>query len=528
MPTIKIRKEKLLKIKKLLRDNAEEIQKLATIHHAKLLGSSPTHKNQAEKYRQAHVKIIKAYAFYLDDFKKGTVVFKKLGEKLAKEAVQDGLTIEEAVDGTAFQKQAIWAKLKESGLLKEMSAYGLFEFSQIIESYCDVIASKLAFNYHNFFTEKFAQSNERFRALIEQSADAIALVNAKGKVLYASPTTKLLMGYTPEEFKKLTNPFALVPPNDRELVTKLFAKLLKKPGSTEHIVYRVMHKNGKHIWIESAMTNLIHDPNVGAVVLNYHDISERMLLESQKDDFISIATHELKTPVTSIKAYAQVLQSRFEKEGNTEAVRMLSKMDLQLNKLTNLIRDLLDATKVAAGKLQFHEGSFDLTELVKDIVDEMQMTTTKHLITKKLAPTKIISGDRDRIGQVITNLLSNAIKYSPNSKKIFVSTQTGKNEVQLRVQDFGIGVPKKKLKRVFDRFFRVGDAEDTFGGLGLGLFISSEIVKRHGGRIWVDSVEGEGSIFRVALPIEHDDTKKYLTRATAEDIIEERENPAHD
>ena len=353
----------------------------------------------------------------------------------------------------------------------------------------------------SYLTEKIARSEARFRALIEKSSDAIALVTPKGKVIYASPATKGLMGYTPEEFEKLSNPFKLAPPDDRKFVTKLFEKLLKKPGSTEHAVYRVLHKNGKQIWIESAMTNLINDPNVSAVVINYRDISERKLLESQKEDFITIATHELKTPVTSIKGYAQVLQARFGRGGNLEAVAMLSKMNVQITKLTNLIGDLLDVAKVDEGILQFHKGSFDFNVLVTDIIGEMQMTTTKHHIIKKLSSAKTISGDRDRVGQVITNLLSNAIRYSPHGKKIIVTTLANKKEVTLSVQDFGIGILKEKQEKVFERFFRAGDSEDTFAGLGLGLFISAEIVKRHGGRMWVDSIEGKGSKFCFTLPV---------------------------
>ena len=132
--------------------------------------------------------------------------------------------------------------------------------------------------------------------------------------------------------------------------------------------------------------------------------------------------------MTSIKAYAQVLQSRFQKEGNTKAVEMLAKMDAQLKKLTGLIGDLLDVTRVDGGKLQFHEGIFDFNELTTEIVEEMKLTTTKHPIIKKLAETKIVDGDRDRIGQVITNLLSNAIKYSPHKEKIMVTTTTDKKE----------------------------------------------------------------------------------------------------
>ena len=367
-----------------------------------------------------------------------------------------------------------------------------------------------------------AVSDERFRALIEKSSDAIALVTPKGKVTYASPATKGLMGYTSEEFKELTNPFELAPPDDRKFVTKLFEKLLKEPGSTEHAVYRVLHKNGKHIWIESAMTNLLNDPNVKAVVINYRDITERKLLETQKNDFISIATHELKTPVTSIKAYAQVLQSRFQKEGNTKAVEMLSKMDAQLKKLTGLIGDLLDVTRVDGGKLQFHEGFFDFNELATEIIEEMKLTTTKHPITKKLAETKIVAGDRDRIGQVITNLLSNAIKYSPHDEKIIVTTSADKKEITLRVQDFGIGIAKEQLDKVFERFFRVGDAEDTYAGLGLGLFISSEIIKRHGGRIWVESSGKKGSTFCFTLPIKRSAKIKKDTNTLLE---EEKSRP---
>ena len=517
LPKVKKEQGKFSKLKTLLRDNADAIQKSATVHHTKLIGGDPLPNAQFKKYSNAHIKIVKSIAHNLSDFERGTTIFKKLGEELAKDAVKDGLTIEEAVDGTIFLKQAIWKKLEETGMLQDISVQDLYEFSQTIGNYCDVLASKTAFTYHNYYTERIAGSEERFRALTEKSADAIALVTPKGKVTYASSGTKGLTGYTPEEFKKLTNPFELAPPDDRKVVTKLFEKLLKNPGSTEHAVYRILHKNGKHIWIESAMTNLMDDPNVNAVVINYRDITERRLLETQKDDFISIATHELKTPVTSIKAYAQVLQSRFAKEGNIKAVEMLSKMDVQLKKLTGLIGDLLDVTKVDGGKLQFHEGLFDFNELVTEIINEMKLTTSKHTITKHLVGTTTIQGDRDRIGQVITNLLSNAIKYSPHDQKIIVTTSGNKKEVTLSVQDFGIGIAKDQQDKVFERFFRVGDAEDTFAGLGLGLFISSEIVKRHGGRISVKSPGRKGSTFCFTLPIKRNASRKHITNTLVED-----------
>lgn len=357
-----------------------------------------------------------------------------------------------------------------------------------------------------------------FRALIEKSSDAVALVNPKGKVLYCSPSTKSVMGFTQQEFKKLSNPFKLAPPDDRKVVTKLFEELLKKPGSSTHARYRIKHKNNKLIWIDSTMTNLIEDPNVAAVVINYRDATERKNLERQREEFISIASHELKTPVTSIKGYTQVLQSRMSKEGNTQVVEFLGKMDAQLNKLTSLIGDLLDSAKIDGGRLQFHEELYDFNELVIDIVDEMQQTTPFHKLIKILAPTKIVTGDRDRVGQVITNFISNAIKYSPHTKEITITTLAKKDTVMLSVQDCGQGIPKEKQKNIFDRFFRVsGKNQDTFAGLGLGLYIAAEIVKRHDGRIWVESEENEGSTFNFTLPIKKNEVNMQNTNTLVEE-----------
>jgi PAS domain S-box-containing protein len=232
------------------------------------------------------------------------------------------------------------------------------------------------------------------------------------------------------------------------------------------------------------------------------DITEQKLLERQKDDFLGIASHELKTPVTSIKAYGQVLQTIFRRKGDTKAVEHLLKMDAQVNKLTALISDLLDVTKIQSGRMEFYEDLFDFNELVTEQVEQLQLTTEKHVIRKELSNAKSVYGDRERIGQVITNLVSNAIKYSPHKKKIIVKTTCDRNQITLCVRDFGVGIPSDKLDRVFEQFYRVSGAkESTFPGLGLGLYVSSEIIKREGGKIWVKSIEGKGSTFCFTLPI---------------------------
>ena len=237
------------------------------------------------------------------------------------------------------------------------------------------------------------------------------------------------------------------------------------------------------------------------------ELALRKKVERRKDECIGVASHELKTPVTSIKSYAQILLYKVKKMGNHQAVELLDKLDTQIDKLTNLISDLLDVTKIQAGRMQFNEDAFAFDELVAEIVEELQRTTEKHELHIEGRTGKIIRGDRERIGQVLTNLISNAIKYSPYSKDIIVKSSIEKNYVKLCVEDYGLGIAKEKQDQVFERFFRVsGPGKETYPGLGLGLYISSEIIKRLSGRIWVESIEGKGSTFCFILPLKQKKT----------------------
>ncbi|GAC1299783.1 MAG: hypothetical protein NVSMB27_39980 [Ktedonobacteraceae bacterium] len=231
-------------------------------------------------------------------------------------------------------------------------------------------------------------------------------------------------------------------------------------------------------------------------------MAERRALEQRRDEFMAIASHEFKTPLTSLKAYAQFLQSKFAKAGDEKSATDLLKMDAQINKLTSLITDLLDVTRIEGEKLQFQEDYFSLDELVDDIIEEMQRTTDTHTILKEGFAKQAVYGDKERIGQVITNFLSNAIKYAPDSQKICVKTSATKQQVTLSVQDFGPGIAKEIQPHVFERFYRAdGATERTHAGLGLGLYISREIIERQGGSIWVNSEKGKGSTFGFTLPV---------------------------
>ena len=177
-------------------------------------------------------------------------------------------------------------------------------------------------------------------------------------------------------------------------------------------------------------------------------------------------------------------------------------MNKQVDRLTTLITNLLDFTRIQGEKLKLREENYNINELVSEVVEEMQRTTKIHKIVTKLDRSVQMWGDRYRTGQVLTNLLSNAIKYSPHAKKIIVSTKLEKNSIRVCVQDFGLGIKKELLDRVFERFFRISESKlNTFPGLGLGLYIADEIIKRQGGTINVESADGKGSTFCFTLPL---------------------------
>ncbi|HSU29220.1 MAG TPA: PAS domain S-box protein [Chitinophagaceae bacterium] len=238
------------------------------------------------------------------------------------------------------------------------------------------------------------------------------------------------------------------------------------------------------------------------------DITEMKKLEDRKDDFIKMASHELKTPITSIKGYVQLLQAIYE-EMNEEKFKnsrqtvktSLHTISKQVNKLTRLVSELLDLSRIESGRLDLHKKEFDLGDLVEETVQDVQLTTARHAIIVHNDFEGMFYGDRDRIGQVLTNLLANAVKYSPDADHIEMTVNNDGNTSVVKIRDFGIGIDPEDQPRIFERFYRVeGKSEQTFPGFGIGLFIAREIVQRHGGTISVESKKGNGSVFTIVFP----------------------------
>jgi signal transduction histidine kinase len=237
---------------------------------------------------------------------------------------------------------------------------------------------------------------------------------------------------------------------------------------------------------------------------------EMIELEKRKDTFITMASHELKTPITSIKGYVQLLlkmvNEQYKKGENISRPLLhtsLLTIDKQVSKLTRLITELLDLSKIETGQFDLNRQRFNLNDLVVETIKDLQQTTSNHLISFENGVVIDINADRDRIGQVITNILTNAIKYSPRADKIEVQIYPVEGrEIAVSIRDYGIGIEKNDQHKIFERFYRAeGDKEKTFPGFGIGLFIASEIIQRHKGKIKVDSEPGKGSVFTVILPL---------------------------
>jgi signal transduction histidine kinase len=226
-----------------------------------------------------------------------------------------------------------------------------------------------------------------------------------------------------------------------------------------------------------------------------------------KDRFMSIASHELKTPITTIRGQAQLTLRRLAKQKDlppelSEIHTSLEKINEQTGRLTSLIDDLLDMSSIRAGKIELRKKKYDLRTLAEGVIDDLRLMTGRTISLQSPETPVNVNVDVDRLSQVIVNLVNNAVKYSPEGRPVEVSFSQQDKTALLQVRDHGKGIAKDQQDRIFDTFYRTPDAESSSKrGLGLGLSISKEIVERHGGRIWVESTPGKGSSFFVELPL---------------------------
>jgi len=319
---------------------------------------------------------------------------------------------------------------------------------------------------------------------------------------FLSGFVEKVLGYSVKELSETQNLWKkIIHPDDK---SKVVSELFKSISTTSdgNCFYRCYTKAKELIWMESNFVPVINSEGLMCGLRGVNiDITGLKELEQKKDEFIGMASHELKTPLTTIKAYLQLLDRTIIEDARTHCWPFLNKINITVDKLNNLITDLLDVSKINAGKLEYNFEEFNFSELMEEAIDGVQTISPTHkIIVEGKVQTKL-TADRQRIEQVLINLLNNAIKYSPEADKVIVKLNRLKDNIHIAIQDFGIGIPQDRVDKVFERFYRVEKHASKFKGLGIGLYITKEIINRHEGKIWIESELGKGSTFNFSLPI---------------------------
>ncbi|ANH80902.1 hypothetical protein A8C56_07835 [Niabella ginsenosidivorans] len=347
-------------------------------------------------------------------------------------------------------------------------------------------------------------------AIVSSSQDAIISKTLKGIVTSWNPAAERLFGY--QEYEALGKHISLIIPEDHIHEEDFILQQISKGLRIEHFETIRITKDGKRIPISLTVSPVLNQRGeiTGASKIA-RDISgdiaakqekeqlyeEIKMLNKKKDEFIALATHELKTPITSLRGFLELLQLNVARNSTTAG--LLERCARQVNKLNILLNDLLDVSRLQLGKLQLRYEYFDIVAMAGEVLSGFHHFN-KHTFSFKSQKLVIVYADRIRLEQVLTNLLGNAVKYAPKGGKVQVKIWESGSNVYVSVSDEGIGIDREHLAGIFDRFYRAVNSRSNISGLGIGLYISREIVVRHGGTIEVESQKGIGSVFTFSIP----------------------------
>ncbi|MDP9379618.1 MAG: PAS domain S-box protein [Chloroflexota bacterium] len=366
--------------------------------------------------------------------------------------------------------------------------------------------------------EAVRESEARKAAVLESALDAIITMDHEGRVVEWNPAAERTFGYRQEEALGREMAELIIPPSLRELHRRGLTRYLatgEGPAIGRRLELTAIRLGGTEFPVELAITRIASD---GPPVFTGYvrDITERKRAEQQKDEllaqveralelrnqFLSIASHELRTPVTLLKGYAQVLYQRATQKADMGLLKPLGVISRQTERIAALVNDLLDVSRIEKGTIEFEMLPFDLNEALSQTLDETRVSAPDFVFQIDEKERGLwVRGDRTRIQQVISNLVTNAVKYSSKSKQVDVRIGRDGADAVVSVTDYGIGIPKEQQADVFRLYFRGANVSAKhYGGLGLGLFISKGIIERHGGNIRVNSEEGRGSTFYFSLP----------------------------
>ena len=346
-------------------------------------------------------------------------------------------------------------------------------------------------------------SNKMLGIAISSGAMGMWSINLQTREFVPSQRLKEIFGFHADEQMTYEAAIAQIDSKYQTLVTDAIEANISK-GIKYDIEYplRGFH-DGKIRWVRAnGDLSLDQDDKPAYFTGVLHDITLHKQDELRKNDFIAMVSHELKTPLTSMQGYVQLLALRAKNDENTFSMSKLEKVHSQVKKMTTLINGFLNTSSFEAGKIYLNEQTFEINDLLNEVVEEVTLITANHNFVVMPSPTVSVKADRDKIGQVINNFLTNAVKYSPKGKNIDISCKESNGNIQVSVKDQGIGIKPQDQEKLFDRYYRIESVQNqTISGFGLGLYLSAEIIHRHKGKVWVESEMGKGSTFYFSLPL---------------------------
>jgi len=347
--------------------------------------------------------------------------------------------------------------------------------------------------------EKALQASEtRFKAIVSQASVGIFQTDLEARLTLINDTACDLLGYDCAQLLgKSIYDFTLAP--DVHLQQQIFAAMLRDKRRFES-EKRLLRKDGRVIWVSECVTVITDEQDEAVSILGVLiDITDRKELEQRKDEFLAVASHELKTPLTSLIGYGEILEHKLKATGPGELGDLVHKLNRQAEKLRGLTVHLLDTTRITEGAMVLHRERLDLNSFISETIGHFEQWSEKHQLIFQPGDVSTTYADRMLIMEVLNNMIANAIKYSPEGGKITVVAERTADGDKISVRDEGIGIDGASLHRVFDRFFRADEVHKV-SGLGLGLYISAGIIRSHGGQIGVESTPGQGSMFYFTLP----------------------------
>jgi len=360
------------------------------------------------------------------------------------------------------------------------------------------IGTAININSSKVALQNLSQSEAGFRLLADIMPQHIWTGDEQGNLNYFNNAVYEFSGLSYEDIQK-DGWIQIVHPDDREENIRLWTQAVAT-GEDFFVEHRFRKHTGEYRWqLSRAKPHRNSDGKIIRWVGTSTDIHDQKIKEQQKDEFISIASHEMKTPLTTAKGYLELLQLTLE--GDETPHLYASKASQAVQRLQSFVTELLDASKIQNGQLHYNMAPFAFTGLLQETIDNIQHSTKTHRIMLEGNFDGQLNGDRNRLMQVVVNLLTNAIKYSPSADKVWVKQEVKNGKLTVSVTDYGIGMAKEHLEKIFDRYYRVQEHAVFFQGLGIGLYLSFNIVQRHGGSMWAVSEEGKGSTFYFSLPL---------------------------